>query len=175
MRHVLSGLAGFFVAPLALVLYGIGSYQSRLAMMQTFSGLDAAPWLLLVLAAGVLIGLVAMLRTSPVGPLVAGGFYLLLLLINILSPRLMFQALHFVFGGASRGSFWGRMSFAIQDPIYSGAVGFVGAALVVAAFSAQRWRTWPSGPGAAPAPPGPYGSPPFGGPPPSGEPAPFGG
>ena len=146
MRHLASLLAGMIAAPAAWLLIALG--QEGFADARVPGGL-AAP-AAYVAGAGVLLGLVATLRISPLGPLVAG-------LLLLTAPVLLF-----VYGertlDAIPDTIWlFTRSFEIQPepPLANGTLLLVGAALTMSVFSAKRWRRWPAAapPTVAPAEP----------------------
>jgi hypothetical protein len=138
VRHVLSAIAGLIVAPLAWLLYAYGEYHYRTQFNATFSPAKASPWLLLVLLAGILLGVIATLRISPAGAVVAGAGYLLATAWNLIDVPSSYQMV------SGLGDLMGmKPPIMLADPLFTGAVPLVGAALLVAGFSRQRWLTWP--------------------------------
>jgi hypothetical protein len=151
MRHLWSLLAGVVAAPLTWLLIAFGQGQSSQTVegwldsggFDTVDLIEPAAYLA---AAGVLLGLLATLRISPLGALLAGV----------------------LLAGAYVGMF--ADPFAVRDrvpddwklfgdpiplrtPLTNGTLLLVGVLLIMAVFSAQRWRTWPTGtPAEAPAP-----------------------
>src|SRR5439155_3032325 len=169
MRHLLSLLAGLVVAPLVVVLASPG--------MTVFLTFDGNPWLGLayLAGAGLVAGAIATPRISPVGPIVAGAILVGLEVYQIVRPGELTRLLRLndlVVGG---------LPFRLLS-VESGLCGVVGALLLVAAASPQRWRrraatasAVPGAQGFGPAPegPGPYGAP-AGAPVPPGAPVPAG-
>lgn len=165
MRHVMSGLAGLVATPVVWVLFGYGSYAYRTEVLTRGDAAGGFLWMLLIMLAGGLLGVVAMLRTSPVGPLIMAGTYLLVTLWQSVSPLTLFRVLSWP--GELLGLSYREGGYSLSDPVYTGALGLIGAALLVSVFSRQRWLAWPGGgtpsrpePGApfppgAPAAPGP--------------------
>jgi len=151
VRHVLSAIAGLIVAPLAWLLYAYGQYHYRIQLNAAFSPAKASPWLLLVLLAGILIGVIATLRISPAGAVVAGAGYLLVAAWNLIDVPSAYRMLD------GLGDLVGmKPPSMLGDPLYTGAVPLVGAALLVAGFSRQRWLTWPGTAATASGPPPGY-------------------
>jgi hypothetical protein len=153
MRHIRPLLAAIVIAPLAWVLLALGQARSSGAFPHsagdTLHGGDFLRPVLLLAAAGLLLGLLATLRLSPLGAIAIGVLYTLsytLLLvapdrIDRLFPDDLYVAGHLVDLGA---------------PLRSGTAMVLGVLLLVAAASAQRWRAWPrpvagAGAGAEPA------------------------
>ncbi len=143
MRHLGSLLAGILIAPVAWLLIALGQQKSlaTLASWQQSGGFDTADLLLpaaYLLAAGLLIGLIATLRISPLGALVAGlfyaGIYAALLFSNPLRVRNAVPEKLTVLGRA----------IAPRTPLDNGTLLLVGIALLVAVFSFTRWRRWPA-------------------------------
>jgi hypothetical protein len=129
MRHLWSLLSGLAVAVAALILFSIdpNDLSRGLAVSR-------------ILVAGVLIGLVASLRISPVGPIVGG----LLLVTPVALLGLDFGLFRDLFltnaYGADLGGFhlsWLQVGYA------DGYLGIAGAIMIVAVVSGQRWRAWP--------------------------------
>jgi hypothetical protein len=92
-----------------------------------------------LIVAGLILGLVATLRISPVGPL-AGGLLLL-------TPLTLLQTAHGVYAdiflagyGFDIGQFQLRWS---ELGSTAALLGMAGAMMVVAVISAQRWKAWP--------------------------------
>ncbi|GIJ53033.1 hypothetical protein Vau01_005490 [Virgisporangium aurantiacum] len=141
MRHIGSLLAGLVVAPLAWVLIAAGQPRTeqtfaRWATTDSIYTGDVLGPLGLVVGAGLLLGLIAALRVSPVGPVVAGVFYL------------------GVYGYAIREPVWvvdKLPQFSINGyridtvpPFTNGTIALAGAILVTAALSRRRWQKWPA-------------------------------
>ncbi|MGH3716139.1 MAG: hypothetical protein ACRDT4_22150 [Micromonosporaceae bacterium] len=166
MRHVMSGLAGLVATPVVWAVFGYGSYLYRMELIRAPElGGVAVLWMLLILLAGAVLGAVAMLRTSPVGPLIMAGTYLLVTLWHLLDPVSLFRVLSWP--GRMAGLSARSGAYSLSDPVYTGTLTLIGAALMITVFSRQRWLAWPRGatparpvPGApfppgAPAMPGP--------------------
>jgi hypothetical protein len=151
MRHLGSLLAGLVIGPIAWLLIALGAPRSqeifaRWATEDTVNPRDLLVPAALFAGAGILIGLVGMLRWSPLGPLVAGAMYLGAYVALFFLPSQRLTAL----------PRW-RVAGAVIDPVAplaSGALPVLGVALVMAVFSVKRWRRWPavSAPPPAPAP-----------------------
>lgn len=142
MRHLGSLLAGILIAPVAWILIALGQQKSAstIASWQQSSGFDTADLLLpaaYLLAAGILIGLIATLRISPVGALVTGVFYAGTFIALFVSPIRARNAV------PETLSLLGR-KVALRTPLDNGTLLLVGIALLVAVFSVARWRSWPA-------------------------------
>ena len=134
MRHVLSLLTGIVVAPLIWVAVAAGQGATR----NGFPDDGHLPKQLLVgglLLAGVglVAGLIASLRTSPAGPMLAGIVFLGATVYLYTQPV---QALHFF------TTSWRIKDYPIDmsTPLTTGMLAFAGGLLIVSLFSAARWR-----------------------------------
>ena len=142
MRHLWSFLAGVVAAPLTWVLITLGQDGStrtvtrwlEIGKYNTANLIEPSVYLAV---AGILLGLVGTLRVSPLGPLTAG--------LALITPYL----------GLFVNPFWVRDTVPTNwevfgDPlpllltVENGTLFFLGALLVIATFSAQRWRRWPA-------------------------------
>lgn len=142
MRHLGSLLAGVVLAPVVWVLVALGQAKSSntLAAWQEQDAYDTknliAPAALLAVA-GLLLGLVATLRFSPLGPVVAGAVYVLAYAWLFVSPFKLLDAVPDkidIFGQKIRP----------EVPLTNGTLLLLGALLLVSVFSAKRWRRWPT-------------------------------
>ena len=142
MRHVWSLIAGIVIAPLVWGLLALGQADSVATFAKweqsetIFTGdlFEAAAYLA---AAGVLLGLIATLRFSPLGPLVAGLLFLaptVGVLIDPMSVRDAFPAETNLAG----------QKFSLFTPVVNGTGLVLSALLLVAVASVHRWRRWPS-------------------------------
>lgn len=88
-------------------------------------------------AAGILFGLVATLRISPLGPLVAGAAYLGLYVGVFIDPFATQDAVP---------NTWKIFDepIPLRTPLVNGTLLAIGALLVVAVVSTKRWRAWPA-------------------------------
>jgi hypothetical protein len=94
-------------------------------------------------AAGILLGLIATLRISPLGPLVAG------LLLGAPYVGMFISPLRLRNAVPDGWKIFNRQ-VPLRVPLDNGTLLLVAALLLVAVFSAQRWRRWPApAPGAA--------------------------
>src|SRR3712207_2246903 len=147
MRHLWSLLAGLVVAPLTWVLLAlaqdgssrtINGWEER-AFYDTAQLIAPAGYLT---AAGVVLGLLATLRVSPLGPLVAGVLLTTVYGLMFVDPFAVHDALprnREVFGDP----------VALNVPLDNGTLGLIGVLLLMATFSVKRWRRWPAGADAA--------------------------
>lgn len=150
MRHLWSLLAGVIAAPLTWVLVSMGQDGSTRTVAgwvdsgryDTVDLIEPAAYLAV---AGVVLGLLGTLRFSPLGPLVAG-----LLLIG---PYAGMFADPFAVRDAVPGD-WELSGdpLVLRQPLDNGTLLLLGALLVMATFSVQRWRSWPGAAGTVPEP-----------------------
>lgn len=131
MRHVLSLVMGVVIAPLAwvAVAVGQGATQEGVPHGMLVSGL-------VLVGVGLVAGLLASLRTSPLGAIFAGVVYL--------------GASAFMFLDHSRGmdlftTHWKVSEYPIDmaTPLTTGVLAFAGGLMVMSAFSVARWRGSP--------------------------------
>ncbi|WP_203904495.1 hypothetical protein, partial [Virgisporangium aliadipatigenens] len=141
MRHLGSLVAALVITPLAWVLLALGQPRagetfSRWGEAETIRTGQLLPALGFLIGAGVLIGLVACLRWSPLGPLVAGTVLLGVYGYLLVRP----------FPLLDRLPVWrvGDLRVDCAVPLENGTLAALGAALVVATVSGQRWRRWPT-------------------------------
>ncbi|MBB5828665.1 hypothetical protein ACGFI4_18245 [Micromonospora carbonacea] len=149
MRHLWSFLAGLVVAPVTWALLALGQDGStrtitRWVEIGTFNTANLIEPGVYLAVAGVLLGLLGTLRFSPLGPLVAG--------LLLIAPYVgMFVAPFEVRDRVPEG--WKALGdpLPLFLPVQNGTLFLVGALLLMATFSRQRWRRWPR-PAVAPAP-----------------------
>jgi hypothetical protein len=143
MRHLGSLLAGLVIAPLAWVLLAFG--QTRVYAYWSPTAVDHNyPWIepiLYLVAAGLLVGLLASTRISPVGPLVAGAAYLAAGVAGLASASAAKLLPHLLTISGRRAD--------LRLPVGNGTAIVLGAAMLVAVVSASRWRRWPVAPARA--------------------------
>jgi hypothetical protein len=128
MRHVWSLLSGIAVTAAIMALFAVD-----------LSGYDRWWILARLVGAGLLLGLVASLRTSPVGPIVAGLLMLTPVVLAFTAPSLygdVFLQPDFVTVGGTRA---GLIVLDTAGEILAVA----GATMIVAVVSRQRWLSWP--------------------------------
>ncbi|MGI5243809.1 hypothetical protein [Dactylosporangium sp. CA-139066] len=140
MRHIRTLIVAVFVAPLAWVLLALGEVRSDGAFGHTASStLHAGSFvrpLLLLGAAGLLLGLLATLRVSPLGAVAIGVLYTLSYVLLLVAPGRVVRVLPddlYVAGHLLN----------LSAPLRSGTAAVLGVLLLVAAASGQRWRAWP--------------------------------
>jgi hypothetical protein len=142
MRHLLSLIAGVVVAPLAWGLLAMGQAGTAATMAawaasNEFDTTDLVKPGAYLAAAGILFGLVATLRISPLGPLVAGAAYLGLYVGIFIDPFATQDAVP---------NTWKIFDepIPLRTPLLNGTLLAIGALLVVAVVSTKRWRAWPA-------------------------------
>lgn len=172
MRHLWSLLVGLVVAPLAWLTISIGQVGSAKEFdtynnKGVFVASDFVRPFLLFAFAGLLLGVIACLRISPVGAAVVGVGYLAPYVGLMLWPHRTYDLFAYTF----RLSFLhGQGKGDLSAPLTSGLAPVIGALLIVAVFSTKRWRSWPKTVGAhsvaakdseprTPVVPAPYGDP----------------
>lgn len=141
MRHLKTLLAALVIAPLAWILMAFGQDRSAQAFASAAGSTSghAAGFvqpLLLLAAAGVVVGLIATLRFSPLGAAVTGVAYTATYATLLVAPaRLLDLFGHHVSVAGHRAD--------LATPIRTGTALLVGAMLLVAMVSIDRWRRWP--------------------------------
>src|SRR3954451_4719686 len=141
MRHLGSLVAGILIAPVAWLLIALGQQKSSTLVAgwgadNRFNTVDLIAPVAYLLGAGVLLGLVATLRLSPVGPLVAGLALLAPAVSLFVSPLSTLDRMPHSVG-------LGSLHIDPRVPLVNGTLMVVGALLVMAVFSVERWRRWP--------------------------------
>lgn len=149
MRHVWSLLAGIVAAPVAWLLLATGQHRAGTTAAaweatDTFNTADLLGPAAVLAVAGVLLGLLGTLRWSPAGPIAAG-------LVLVLPTAFMFADPFRTLDTISGPEGWRLLGqdFMPRLPVQNGTLLVLGALLLMAAFSAQRWRRWPASPGPA--------------------------
>jgi hypothetical protein len=141
MRHVGAAIAAIVIAPLAWILLAFGQDRSAEAFAHAqssgaFHTGDFVRPLQYLAAAGLLIGLIATLRFSPLGAVLAGVVYVSSYALLLVAPdRLLDTVGH-------RLSVAGRHTDP-TTPIRTGTTLLLGTLLLVAVVSVGRWRRWP--------------------------------
>jgi hypothetical protein len=174
MRHLWSLLAGVVVAPLTWCLVALGQSGSQEKVgdwvnTRRWDSVDLIEPAVYLAVAGILLGLIATLRISPVGPLV-GGLLLVAAYVGLfIAPLDVRRAVPDDWDVFDR-------QIPLRVPLDNGTLALIGVLLVMAVFSANRWRRLPAAaaaaaPGAAlTAPAAPEGVGAFPAPEPVGEP-----
>ncbi|WP_422773327.1 hypothetical protein ACN28C_10615 [Plantactinospora sp. WMMC1484] len=141
MRHLWSFLAGVVAAPLAWILIALGQDGSartvtRWEELGTYNTANLIQGAVYLAVAGILLGLLGTLRLSPAGPLVAG--------LLLAAPYVGFFIDPFAVRDAvpANWSLFGDPLPLVQV-LDNGTTFVIGALLLMATFSTQRWRRWP--------------------------------
>ncbi|HEX5595808.1 MAG TPA: hypothetical protein VFX61_07290 [Micromonosporaceae bacterium] len=142
MRHIWSLLAGVVTAPLAWILISAGQSGSD-RTISSWVKTDSFSWGNLIgpavylAVAGLLLGLIGTLRFSPAGPLAAG--------LLLVTPYAALFAKPFVVRDAiPTGWQLSGEELPLHLPLDNGTLLLIGALLLMATFSIQRWRRWPA-------------------------------
>lgn len=154
MRHLWSLLAGVVAAPLTWLFLATGQHRAQAAVEEwdtaaRFDTADLIGPVVFLAVAGILLGLIGTLRWSPAGPVAAGVLLTIPTVLMFIDP---FRTLEGFFRPADEAP----RRFLGQDlepwlPVENGTLLVLGALLLMAIFSAQRWRRWPAA-AAAPSP-----------------------
>ncbi len=144
MRHLWSLLAGVVVAPLAWGLIALGQNGSRdqvgdWVSTSRFDTVDLIEPAAYLVVAGILLGLIATLRISPLGPLVGGLLLIAAYVGMFIAPLDVRDAIPDNWEILDR-------HLPLTEPLDNGTLALVGVLLLMAVFSVDRWR---HGPGAA--------------------------
>ncbi|HEY2669121.1 MAG TPA: hypothetical protein VGJ07_01965 [Rugosimonospora sp.] len=142
MRHTATLIAAIVIAPLAWILIAFGQDRSAQAFAnaQSNGGFHTGDFvrpLLFLAAAGILIGLIATLRVSPVGAVLTGVVYAGSYALLLVTPKRLVSLLPHHLSVAGR-------SADLTMPLRTGTTLLLGAAMLVAVTSAGRWRRWPA-------------------------------
>jgi hypothetical protein len=147
MRHLWSLLAGVVIAPLTWAVVAFGQTVTgeviKAGSLTSFSSkllLAAAAFV----GAGIIVGLIGTLRVSPLGPLLVALLYLGSSALLVFAPKTAID----VFDRVQKGVF--GHDVLVINPLTSGVIPILGGALLLAVFSAGRWRAWPAAAGAEP-------------------------
>ncbi|SNT63145.1 hypothetical protein SAMN05421812_1158 [Asanoa hainanensis] len=148
MRHVWTLIAAAVISPLSWLLLAYGQDRS----VQAFAGQEGAGRLAKgdfvgptvgLAAAGLLLGLIATLRFSPLGATLAGTAYAGSYLALLVDPDKVWDVLPKSFSMAGH-------SLDLTTPPRTGTTLVLGALLLVAVVSRDRWRRWPAPDAAVP-------------------------
>jgi hypothetical protein len=141
MRHIGTLIAAVVIAPLAWLLIAFGQEHSLTAFATaqssgTFHTGDFVRPLITLAAAGILLGLIATLRFSPLGAVVAGAVYAASYVALLIAPGRVDSLLSY------RIKIAGQQA-SVETPVQTGTTLILGALLLVAVASVKRWRRWP--------------------------------
>ena len=142
MRHLSTLIAAVVIAPLAWVLLAFGEDRSAQAFANAdtsgaFHTGDFVRPAVCLAAAGLLLGLLATLRFSPLGAVVAGAGYAASYLALLVAPKGVLDLFSMNVSVAGRHA-------DMTTPIKTGTTLLLGALMLVAVGSVARWRAWPS-------------------------------
>jgi hypothetical protein len=141
MRHLGTALAALVIAPSAWLLLAFGQERSLQVFARrdetgaSVSGGVLQP-LLLLAGAGLLLGLIATLRFSPLGTVLTGLLYLGSYALLLVWPDAILHlfTIKVTIAGAHADA---------ATPLRTGTSALVGAMMLIAVFSVGRWRRWP--------------------------------
>ena len=141
MRHLKTVIAAVVVAPLSWILFAAGQDRSVRAFENAPDGSlpDGGDFLrpvLVLMAAGILLGLIATLRISPLGATLAGLAYSASYLGLLISPDLVADLLDHTPALAG-------YEVDLMAPVRTGTSLVVGSLMLVGVVSIGRWRRWP--------------------------------
>jgi hypothetical protein len=142
MRHVSTLIAAVFIAPLSWLLLAFGQDRSAQAFANAqhngaFDTGDFVRPVVFLAGAGLLLGLLATLRFSPLGVVLTGAGYAASYLALLFDPdgvlRLFPEKLSVAGHSADP-----------TTPLRTGTAMLLGALMLVATVSVSRWRRWPA-------------------------------
>jgi hypothetical protein len=142
MRHLWSLLAGVVVAPLTWCLVALGQSGSQEKIgdwvnTRRFDTVDLIEPAVYLVVAGILLGLIATLRISPLGPLVGGLLLVAAYVGMFISPLNVRKAIPDTWEVYDR-------HLPLRVPLDNGTLLLIGVLLLMAVFSTSRWRGWPA-------------------------------
>ena len=146
MRHIGTLIAAIVIAPLAWILLALGQDRSTRVFADAHAtGVyhrgDFVRPLLVLGAAGLLLGLIATLRLSPLGAVVAGALYATSYIMLLVAPgRVQIVFGHDIYVGGHRAD--------PMTPVRTGTTLVLGMLLLVSVASVRRWQRWPRPDGA---------------------------
>lgn len=141
MRHYGTLIAAVVISPLAWILLAFGQDRSTHVFANAHGNGSLTRgefgWpLVMLLGAGLLLGLIGTLRFSPLGATFAGIVYMGSYALLLINPKaLMDFAGHQLYISGHGAD--------MSAPIRSGTSMALGAALLVSVISVSRWRRWP--------------------------------
>lgn len=138
MRHLWSLLAGVVVAPLTWCLVALGQSGSQEQIgdwvkTNAYDTVDLIEPAAYLVVAGVLLGLIATLRISPLGPLVGG------LMLNAAYIGMFIAPLDVRDAVPNDWELLGR-DLLLRLPLDNGTLALIGMLLLISVFSTSRWR-----------------------------------
>lgn len=152
MRHIGTVIAAAVVGPLAWILFALGQDRSAQAFAHaqhgTADGSDFLRPALVLAAAGLLLGLIATLRFSPLGAALTGLGYSATYVGLLVSPAS-------TMGLLDRKLTLDGHQVDLAAPLRTGTTLLVGSLLLVGVVSIRRWQRWPQPAADAPAAPAP--------------------
>ncbi|MEU1685712.1 hypothetical protein [Micromonospora sp. NPDC005707] len=141
MRHLGTVLAAAIVGPLAWILFALGQDRSEQAFAAAQNGgaLDSGDFVrpaLVLAAAGLVLGLIATLRFSPLGAALTGLVYSASYLGLLVSPTGVLKLLDHKLTLSGH-------QVDLAAPLRTGTTLLVGSLLLVGVVSIRRWQRWP--------------------------------
>ncbi|SCE66151.1 hypothetical protein GA0070607_0085 [Micromonospora coriariae] len=142
MRHIKTVIAALIVGPLAWVLLAAGQGRAMRVFADAQDSGDALDPnallkpLLVLAAAGLLLGLIATVRISPIGSVLAGLAYIVSYAGLLFSPVRLLDLLSHKLSVAG-------YQIDLLTPVRTGTTLLLGSLLLVGVASVQRWRRWP--------------------------------
>jgi hypothetical protein len=141
MRHVGTLIAAIVIAPLAWILLAYGQDRSVQAFTNAhvngaYHAGDFVRPVQFLAAAGLLLGLLATLRFSPLGATVAGAGYVVSYGLLLVAPDGLLGLFRYDLAIAGHHA-------NPTTPIRTGTTLLLGTLLLVGAASVGRWRRWP--------------------------------
>ena len=134
VRHVLSLLLGLVIAPVVWIGAGLGQAKLAQAAADGVTLNSATVPLAILAGAGLVFGLIAVTRISPLGPILAGLLLIGVQLAYVARAERITELLPKRVAGAEG---------VLTLPAATGLAAVLGAALLFAVLSVARWRRWP--------------------------------
>lgn len=151
MRHLGSLVTGLIAVPAIWLLLAIGQPRTMATIdgwvaKDQFDTVGLIGPIAYLAAAGLIAGLIACLRVSPLGPTIAGLAFGGLYAALFVTPLRVVEAIPDQLD-------LGIVEARLREPVDNGTLAMLSALLLIALWSPARWRRWPSGrPAQAPAP-----------------------
>jgi hypothetical protein len=137
MRHIATLIAAVVIAPLAWLLIAFGQTETVSAVTAgSYSVGHLARPLVLLAAAGILVGLIATLRFSPLGAVLTGAVYTASYVLLVVNHSTLDKTLGYTLKIAGERA-------DLRVPVQTGTSLVLGGLLLVAVASVKRWRRWP--------------------------------